>query len=107
MEKINLNIGMKSPLLNKTDKQIIGNARKSDHWQAILKGEQPEHLQVFNSPEFRICKLTAEDAIEIRKRYIPSKVGKLLLAKDYGVSKSVIGRILSGKSWKITNKIKN
>jgi DNA invertase Pin-like site-specific DNA recombinase len=65
------------------------------------KGIQASGLIPFNNPENRsTCKLTRQQVEEIRKKHIPNRYGKAKLAKEYGVSRSVIYRILKGQSWK-------
>ena len=86
---------------HKTDKQLWLYQKLSDIYLLANKREQPKALIRFNSPMNRQCKLTLEQVKEIRERYIPHVYGKKRLAIDYGVSPSVILRILKGKSWKI------
>ena len=68
-----------------------------------LGGKQPEALEIYNNVDLRKCKLTKEQVKRIRENYIQNVHGKLKLAKEYGVSKSVIHRIIQGESWKISN----
>lgn len=44
-------------------------------------------------------KLTEKDVNDIRTKYIPRKCSMMMLAKEYGTSKSSIRDILNGNSW--------
>ena len=90
-----------SSYAKKTDKQLWAYQKLSDTNRTFLNGKQPKALQGFNSPSSRKCKLTPAEVNTIREKYIPMEYGKLKLAKEFGVSKTVISRILHGKSWKI------
>lgn len=89
------------PLMRRTDKQLEGQVKMSLLYQERLNGNQPETLKKFNDPERRNCKINREQADKIRRSYIPGVHGKKTLAKEFGVSKAVITRILKNKSWKI------
>ena len=89
-----------SSYAKKTDKQLISYELLSQHHKYKNKGVQPPELEVFNNPVNRRCKLNIQKAREIRKKYNCHVYGKLKLAKEYGVSPSVIYRIIKGKSWK-------
>lgn len=86
---------------HKTDKQLWLYQKLSDSYLLANKREQPTALIKYNSPMNRQSKLTIEQVKEIRERYVPHVYGKKRLAIDYGVSPSVILRILKDKSWKI------
>jgi hypothetical protein len=86
---------------HKTDKQLWVYQELYESYKSSKKREQPPGLIKFNLPANRVCKLTPKQVKEIRKRYIPYVYGKKRLANEYGVSTSVILRILKGKSWKI------
>lgn len=45
-------------------------------------------------------KLTKEQVAEIRQKYIPRKYGIVKLAREYGVSKSMISYIIREENWK-------
>ena len=89
------------PLMRRTDKQLEGQVKMSLLYQDRLNGNQPETLKKFNDPERRKCKINREQADKIRGSYIPGVHGKKKLAKEFGVSKAVITRILNNDSWKI------
>ncbi len=91
-----------SSFASKTDKQLIAYQLLSDLYNEKNKGIQPEALRKYNNSIHRRCKLTYEKAKEIREKYNPHLYGKHKLAKEYGVSPSVILRIIKGKSWKVT-----
>jgi hypothetical protein len=45
-------------------------------------------------------KLTEEQVLEIRSRYIPKINTYKMLAQEYGVSASLIGHIINGRTWR-------
>lgn len=47
-------------------------------------------------------KLTIDQILEIKNKYIPRAYSQQKIATEYGVDQSVISRILSGKIWKIS-----
>ena len=96
------NVGEAS-FAHKSDKQLWLYQKLSDSYLLANKRDQPTALIKYNSPKNRHCKLTLEQVNEIRERYIPHVYGKKRLAVEYGVSPSVILRILKGESWKIFN----
>jgi hypothetical protein len=96
-----LNSIKESSFAKKTDKQLISYEILSVTHRQNLDGKQPKALQIYNSFEYRKCKLTAKIVSEIRSKYNTNEYGKLKLAKEYGISKSVIHRIIKGESWKI------
>lgn len=87
----------------KSDAQLWAYEELSRHYRTKLKGEQPECLKQFNSSTNRICKLTPKMVKEIKRKYSPHVYGKQRLAREYGVSTSVIYRIIKGVSWKEVN----
>ncbi len=89
-----------SPFAKKTDKQLLSYEALSELYKERNKGVQPTQLVEFNKPSNRKCKLTIEQVKEIRKKYNPYVYGKERLSKEYGVGRSVIYRIIKGKSWK-------
>lgn len=90
----------KSSYAKKTDKQLMSYELLSQLHKLKNKGSQPLALVKFNQPLNRKCKLTHQQVNEIRIKYNCHVYGKLKLAKEYGVSPSVIYRIVKGKSWK-------
>jgi hypothetical protein len=91
----------KAGFAHKSDKQLWSYQELSDNYYSDSDGVQPKSLIKFNRPVNRNCKLTQKQVNEIRERYIPHVFGKKRLAIEYGVSASVILRILMGKSWKV------
>jgi hypothetical protein len=90
-----------SSFAHKTDPQLWSYQELSDRYYLNLEKLQPKVLVKYNKPANRACKLTQQQVNEIRDRYIPHVFGKKRLALEYGVSPSVILRILKGKSWKV------
>lgn len=93
------NVG-KASFAHKTDRQLWSYQELSDRYHFENRRYQPSALVKFNNPANRKCKLNFEQVIEIRRKYIPHVYGKKRLALEYGVSPSVILRILKGESWK-------
>ena len=89
-----------APYAKKSDKQLISYEVLSELYKNQNKGVQPAALVKYNKSVNRYCKLSIETVEEIRSKYNPYVYGKQRLAKEYGVSTSVIFRILKGKSWK-------
>src|SRR5690554_2317903 len=89
-----------APFAHKTDKQLWSYQELSDRYRTKNKNKQPESLARYNLPVNRRCKLTPAKVKEIRRKYIPHVYGKKRLSEEYGVSASVIYRILKGDSWK-------
>ncbi len=87
----------------KTDKQLHSYEVLSQLYKEKNKGVQPEQLRPYNNSELKSKKLTREKVIEIRSKYNPYVYGKKRLAEEYGVSTSVIYRIIKGRSWKIND----
>ena len=86
-----------------TNEQIESYKKLSNIKKELYKGKQPEVLKVYNDPTKRKCKLTKEQVERIRKKYIPNVYGKKRIAIEYGVSTSVIYRIVRNKVWKLDN----
>lgn len=91
---------IKSTIADKTDKQLWVYQELHERYLFEKRNQQPAALVKFNNPVNRRCKLTQHQVNEIRSRYIPHVYGKKRLSKDFGVSPSVILRILKGSSWK-------
>lgn len=84
----------------KSDAQLWAYEQLSRHYKTKFNGVQPECLKEYNSNSNRVCKLTPKMVKEIKRKYSPHVYGKQRLAREYGVSTSVIYRILKGFSWK-------
>jgi len=89
-----------SPYARKTDKQLIAYEELSNLYKSKYQGKQPSMLLKYNLPINRKCKLSIEQVREIRSKYVPNVYGKKKLGMEYGVSTSVIYRILNRVSWK-------
>lgn len=89
-----------APYARKTDKQLISYEELSNFYKSKYQGKQPSMLLRYNLPINRKCKLSIEQVREIRSKYVPNVYGKKKLGIEYGVSTSVIYRILKGLSWK-------
>lgn len=87
---------------HRTDRQLQSYDHLSNMYKDRLKGSQPDALKEFNHHSKRQCKLSPEQVKMIREKYVPYEYGKKKLSKEFGVSPSVIHRILNGKSWKST-----
>lgn len=66
------------------------------HMRAAGRGFTPPRKAGQNNPS---AKLTAEQVLEIRRRYRPYTVGYPQLAKEFGVSKACIESIVKRKYW--------
>jgi hypothetical protein len=82
-----------SDYAKKSDKQLISYEILSELHKGKNMGLQPIAFRIFN--ENRIRKLSNNQILEIRKKYNPYVYGKLRLAKEYGVSKTLIHKILN------------
>jgi hypothetical protein len=82
-----------SDYAKKTDKQLISYEILSELHKGKNMGIQPIAFKIFN--ENRIRKLSNDQILEIRMKYNPYVYGKLRLAKEYGVSKTLIHKILN------------
>ena len=91
---------MNSDFVTMSDRKLEQYQNLSNRLKGQNKGIQASGLIPFNQPENRTCKLSRQQVEEIRKKHIPNRYGKAKLAKEYGVSRSVIYRILKGQSWK-------
>ncbi len=82
-----------SDYAKKSDKQLISYEILSELHKEKNLGIQPIAFKIFN--ENRIRKLSNDQILEIRNKYNPYVYGKLRLAKEYGVSKTLIHKILN------------
>jgi hypothetical protein len=89
-----------APFAKKTDKQLMAWDILSELYKQQYNGVQPLSLVKYNDSENRKTKLTKEQVREIRRKYNPHIYGKKRLAIEYGVSVSVIYRIIKGVMWK-------
>ena len=91
-----------SPFSKKTDKQLISYDMLSVLHKQKYQGMQTLAHVKYNDSENRRTKLNKEQVREIRRKYNPHVFGKKRLAIEYGVSVSVIYRIIKGVMWKTT-----
>ena len=89
-----------SSYAKKTDKQLMSYDMLSELHKQQYQGLQPLALVKYNDSENRRTKLNKEQVREIRRKYNPHVFGKKRLAIEYGVSVSVIYRIIKGIMWK-------
>ena len=82
-----------SDYAKKSDKQLISYEILSELHKGKNMGIQPIAFRIFN--ENRKRKLSNDQILEIRNKYNPYVYGKLRLAKEYGVSKTLIHKILN------------
>jgi hypothetical protein len=91
-----------SSYAKKTDKQLMAWDILSELYKQQYQGIQPKALVKYNDSENRRTKLNKEQVREIRSKYNPHIYGKKRLAIEFGVSVSVIYRIIKGIMWKNT-----
>ena len=84
----------------KSDKQLMSYEILSELHKNQYQGIQPLALVKYNDSENRKTKLDKNKVREIRKKYNAHVYGKQRLAIEYGVSVSVIYRIIKGLMWK-------
>jgi hypothetical protein len=89
-----------SSFAKKTDKQLLSYEMLSELHKNKYMGLQPLALVKYNKSENRKTKLTKEQVLGIRAKYNPHIYGKKRLSQEYGVSVSVIYRIIKGIMWK-------
>lgn len=89
-----------SSFAKKSDKQLMSYEILSELHKSQYKGIQPLALVKYNDSENRKTKLNKDQVREIRRKYNPHVYGKKRLAIEYGVSVSVIYRIIKGLMWK-------
>ena len=89
-----------SSFAKKSDKQLMSYEILSELHKNQYQGIQPLALVKYNNSENRKTKLNKAQVREIRRKYNPHVYGKKRLAIEYGVSVSVIYRIIKGLMWK-------
>ena len=89
-----------SSFAKKSDKQLMSYEILSELHKNQYQGIQPLALVKYNNSENRKTKLNKAQVREIRRKYNPHVYGKKRLAIEYGVSVSVIYRIVKGLMWK-------
>ena len=89
-----------APFSKKSDKQLIAHDVLSTLHKQKYAGVQPIALVKYNKSENRKTKLSKEDVISIRGKYNPHIYGKKRLAKEFGISVSLVHKIINRLKWK-------
>ena len=89
-----------APFSKKSDKQLIAHDILSTLHKQKYAGLQPIALVKYNKSENRKTKLSKEDVIAIRGKYNPHIYGKKRLAKEFGISVSLVHKIINRLKWK-------
>lgn len=89
-----------APFAKKTDKQLLSYELLSQIQKEKYKGLQPSSLSFYNKPTNRKTKLNSKQVKEIRNKYNPYVYGKKKLAIEYGVSVTLIYKIINRVKWK-------
>ena len=72
---------------------------KGRHARGDRHGTHTQPHKVTRGEDCHAAKLTAQDVLDIRQRYINGD-GPRMLARQYGVARTNIQRIVRGKCWK-------
>lgn len=90
-----------NPLCINPNHLYLGDAKQNAK-DAIERGQHPVgpnkkkgHVGEKNLK----AKLSEKDVLDIRKRYIPRKVSTYMLAKEYGVHRKTIQRLINKENW--------
>lgn len=59
-----------------------------------------EHGTIVRGEKHKCSKLTEEQVVEIRQRYVPGVNRYIDIANEYGVSNVLIGKIVNRKAWR-------
>ena len=89
-----------APFSKKSDKQLIAHDVLSTLHKQKYAGLQPIALVKYNKSVNRKTKLSKEDVISIRGKYNPPIYGKKRLAKEFGISVSLVHKIINRLKWK-------
>lgn len=90
------------PTVNHRNGIKIDNRVENLEWCTVKENTQHGYDSGINKGILQnnpAAKLTNEQALEIRKRYIPKKYSAYKLAKEYGVTPRVIYLIAKGETW--------
>jgi hypothetical protein len=99
INKIDIN-----PISHKSDKQLNYYEQLSESYKKRFKGDQPAALVKYNNVDLRLTKLSKQEVNEILQLYQKGVYGKKRLAKQFGVSSTMIYKIITGKNWCIKDK---
>lgn len=83
-----------------SDKQLQKFDELSNKYKIKYAGIQPVELSKFNKYQNRKTKLKEEEIISIRSKYNPYIYGKKKLAKEFGISVSLVHQIIHRLRWK-------
>jgi len=89
-----------APFSKKSDKQLIAHDVLSTLHKQKYAGVQPIALVKYNKSENRKTKLSKVDVIAIRDKYNPYIYGRKRLAKEFGISVSLVHKIINRLKWK-------
>lgn len=73
----------------------------------LFEGTQLDNLRDMVNKERSCALLTHEQARDIRERYKRGSISQRALALEYGVAQTTISKILTGKSYRISEKPRN
>jgi hypothetical protein len=91
------------PIVMHLDNNIRNNSASNLQWGTLAMNSQ----QMINEgrgnkskgSKHYLSKLTEEIVLEIKQKYIPRKYTLTKLAKEYGVSFSLIGHVVNNRNW--------
>ena len=89
-----------APFSKKSDKQLNAYDVLSNLHKQKYAGLQPIALVKYNKSENRKTKLSKDDVITIRGKYNPHVYGKKRLAKEFGISVSLVHKIINRLKWR-------
>ena len=75
-------------------KHLYVGTRTDNAHDRLISGNAPK------GEDHKLSKLTEQDVIEIREKYIPRKYSQYKLAQEYGVTRTAIEQITTGRNWK-------
>lgn len=99
--KAQINLVDQTHLAKKSDLQLQSYDKLSTEYKLrynVMSDAEKSRRYITNG---RKTKLTWDQVNEIRRKYQRFFYGKARLAEEYGVSVSVVFRILRGRSWKM------
>lgn len=102
MHKANKGKKLSEERKNKISKALTGKKFTAERCRNIsnsLKGKQVRNSGSFKPGNSPSAKLTPEQVIEIRGKYIQFSYGYVTIGKEYGVDKKTIEDIIKRKTW--------
>ena len=88
-----------APFSKKTDKQLQHYENLSQLMKEKYKNGTYISPTILIDDDNRGRKLSKNEVLEIRRKYIPFKYGKIKLSKEYKVSPTLIYKIIKQKIW--------